>query len=284
MRSVLFRRLYSVKQFRRRFRKTPNFVRPRKSRMNIVIIGTGNTATVLGKKLKKAGHHIVQVFGRNSSEASSLAYELDTESTNYWNVVNRTADLYIIAVSDIAVEEVFQELQLSDKTVVHTAASVSKDVLKDGAEHYGVLYPLQSLKKDSGYLPEIPVIIDASDKETLAMLDVLAHSISDRVVEASDETRLKLHLAAVMVNNFTNHLYALVEKYCKAEGLDFYLLLPLIKETAARLESLPPSKSQTGPASRGDVETIKKHEALLTNYPQLQKIYTLLSESIAQSA
>lgn len=251
--------------------------------MNIVIIGTGNTATVLGKKLKNAGHRIVQVFGRDNKAASELAYQLDTESTNYWNVVNRTADLYILAVSDIAVEEVFQELRLPDKTVVHTAASVSKDVLRSGAEHYGVLYPLQSLKKDSGYLPEIPVLIDASDKPTLHLLNLLAHSISDRVVEAGDETRLKLHLAAVMVNNFTNHLYTLVEKYCREEGLDFYLLLPLIKETAARLDTVLPSKSQTGPALRGDRVTIEKHLAILEKYPQLKKIYALLSESIEQS-
>jgi len=251
--------------------------------MDIVIIGTGNTATVLGRKLRNAGHNIVQVFGRNSTEASELAYELNTESTNYWNVVKTNADLYIIAVSDIAIEEVFNELRLSDKTVVHTAASVSKDVLKAGAEHYGVLYPLQSLKKDLGYIPEIPMIIDASDRRTLDMLDVLAHTISDRVVAASDETRQKLHLAAVMVNNFTNHLYALVEKYCKDEGLDFYLLLPLIRETAARLENMPPAKSQTGPAIRRDHSTIEKHLTLLQTYPQLHKIYELFSESISQS-
>lgn len=251
--------------------------------MDIVIIGTGNTATVLGKKLRMAGHRIVQVFGRNSSLASELAYELDTESTNYWNVVNRNADLYIIAVSDIAVEEVFRELQLSDKTVVHTAASVSKEVLKGGAKHYGVLYPLQSLKKDAGYLPEIPMVIDAGDAATLNMLDVLAHTISERVVVADDATRMKLHLAAVMVNNFTNHIYALVEKYCREEGLDFYLLLPLIRETAARLDNISPALSQTGPASRGDVTTIEKHMALLEKYPQLRNLYAAISTSISQS-
>jgi len=55
--------------------------------MNIVIIGTGNAATVLGRKLKRAGHRIVQVFGRDASAASQLAYQLDTESTNYWSVI-----------------------------------------------------------------------------------------------------------------------------------------------------------------------------------------------------
>jgi predicted short-subunit dehydrogenase-like oxidoreductase (DUF2520 family) len=86
-----------------------------------------------------------------------------------------------------------------------------------------------------------------------------------------------------MVNNFTNHLYALVENYCKNESLDFYLLLPLIRETAARLETMSPGKSQTGPATRGDHSTIEKHLALLNNHPQLKKIYELFSESISVS-
>lgn len=248
--------------------------------MEIVIIGTGNTATVLGRKLKAAGHDIVQVFGRETSAASKLAYELDTESTNYWNVVYRDADLYIIAVSDIAVEEVLHELRLPDKTIVHTAASVPKDVLKGSASHFGVFYPLQSLKKEIGYLPDIPVVIDANDDSTLKMLELLGHSISDQVVEAGDEKRMKLHLAAVIVNNFVNHLYAQAEVYCKKEGLDFYILLPLIKETAARLNDIPPSESQTGPAVRNDRRTIEKHLELLENYPQLKRIYELLTESI----
>jgi predicted short-subunit dehydrogenase-like oxidoreductase (DUF2520 family) len=248
--------------------------------MDIVIIGTGNTATVLGRKLQAAGHSIVQVFGRNSSDASELAYELNTESTNYWNIVSRSADIYIIAVSDIAIQEVLTELQLPDKTIVHTAASVSKDILKNVTSHYGVFYPLQSLKKETHYLPDIPIIIDASDKATLHELEMLGQTISDNVVEANDEQRLKLHLAAVIVNNFVNHLYALAEEFCEKEGIDFRLLLPLIKETAARVEQLSPGMSQTGPAVRNDLATIQKHLALLENHPRLSVFYNAFSESI----
>lgn len=248
--------------------------------MEIVIIGTGNTATVLGRKLKAAGHHIVQVYGRDTSSASKLAYELDTESTNYWNVVSRDADLYILAVSDIAVEEILQELHLPDRTIVHTAASVSKDILKDSSNHFGVFYPLQSLRKELGYLPDIPIIIDASDPSTLKQLEELAYSISDHVMEAGDEERMKLHLAAIFCNNFVNHLYALAESYCKSEGLQFQLLLPLIRETAERVQQTSPAASQTGPAARNDVTTIEKHITLLKEYPELQKIYKVLTESI----
>lgn len=251
--------------------------------MDIVIIGTGNTATILGRKLKQAGHSIVQVFGRDSHEASKLAYQLDTESTNYWNVVNRSADLYILAVSDIAITDVVRELNLEGKTLVHTAASVSMEVLKKATQHYGVFYPLQSLKKEIGQLPDIPIIIDAGDPQTLSLLQHLANSISGTVVQAGDEQRMKLHLAAVFCNNFVNHIYALAESYCKKENLDFQLMLPLIKETAARLELMPPSKSQTGPAVRNDRPTIEKHLELLSDYPELKKIYELLTESIYNS-
>ena len=247
--------------------------------MEIVIIGTGNTASILGRKLKAAGHNIVQVYGRNAKAASDLAYELDTESTNYWAVVNRTADVYLLAVSDIAVSEITKELQLPHKTIVHTAASVSKNVLNK-AHHHGVFYPLQSLKKDSVYLPDTPIIIDANDKETLLLLENLANSISDTVVKAGDEERMKLHLAAVFSNNFVNHLYALAKEYCLNEGLDFKLLLPLIKETALRVETIDPGEAQTGPALRHDAATIQKHEELLSNYPRLKKFYTLFTESI----
>jgi predicted short-subunit dehydrogenase-like oxidoreductase (DUF2520 family) len=248
--------------------------------MEIVIIGTGNTATILGRMLKNAGHRIAQVYGRHAKAASELAYELGTESTNYWSVVCRTADLYIIAVSDIAIEEVLKEVHLPKSTIVHTAASISKEVLKKSAAHYGVFYPLQTLRKEVAYLPEVPIIIDASDEETLMELETLAGSLSKTVVEANDDQRVKLHLAAVFCNNFVNHIYTLTENYCKEEGLDFDLLLPLIKETGLRLETLPPSKAQTGPAIRNDVNTIEKHIELLKDHPSLQKMYAFFTESI----
>jgi predicted short-subunit dehydrogenase-like oxidoreductase (DUF2520 family) len=248
--------------------------------MDIVIIGTGNTATILGRKLVQARHRILQVYGRDSMAASELAYILDTESTNYWSMVNRTADLYIVAVSDIAIEEVIKELELPEKTMVHTAAAVSMDVLKKGSSHHGVFYPLQSLKKEDGHLPEIPIIIDASDEKTLEELSRLAGSISEHVIRAGDDQRLKIHLAAVFVNNFVNHLYVLAEDFCRKEGIDFSLLHPLIQETALRVKNFPPSKAQTGPATRGDAATMEKHRSLLVKHPELERFYELFSASI----
>jgi predicted short-subunit dehydrogenase-like oxidoreductase (DUF2520 family) len=248
--------------------------------MDIVLIGTGNTASVLGRKLKAAGHRIVQVYGRNSMAASVLAYELATESTNYWNVVTKEADIYILAVSDIAIGEIVRELHFPGKIIVHTAASVSKFILEKTSDHYGVFYPLQSLKKEIPLLPDTPIIIDASDSSTLEQLEKLAMSITDQVVVADDDKRKKVHLAAVFCNNFVNHLYALAERYCKKEGIDFRLLLPLILETAGRVEFVSPGISQTGPAIRNDQSTMEEHLKMLESYPEMKKLYALLSQSI----
>ncbi len=251
--------------------------------MDIIIIGSGNVAAVLGRKFKAAGHTILQIFSRNATAASALAYEFNSESTNYKSMVHKTADVYIIAVDDDAIADVVHELYLPGKVVAHTAASVPKEILKNVTSHYGVFYPLQSLRKEMTALPDVPIFFDGSDASTKKVLEQLAQSISaEKVVEASDEARLKLHVAAVVVSNFVTHLYSLAEDYCRKEGLDFKQLLPLIEETTSRLKDTSPKQAQTGPALRNDSETIHKHLELLKVHPQLKNIYVLLTESIQQ--
>lgn len=251
--------------------------------MNIVIIGSGNAATILGRKFKAAGHNILQIVSRNATAASALAYEWDTESANYLTLVNRTADVYIIAVSDDAIKEVVKDLYLPGKVVAHTAGSVDKEILKKVSPHYGVFYPLQSLRKETDHLPSIPLFFEGSDEKAKMTLEQLALSVSPQnTISASNEDRMKIHVAAVVVSNFTNHLYALAESYCKRENLDFSQLLPLIEETALRIKGISPWKVQTGPAIRHDKATIGQHLDLLKEHPHLKSIYVLLTESIQQ--
>ncbi len=251
--------------------------------MDIIIIGSGNVAAVLGRKFIAAGHQIVQVLARNASAASELAYEWNTESANYLSVLNKNADVYIIAVADNAIKEVAKELLLPGRVVAHTAASVPKEVLKTVSAHYGVLYPLQSLRKEMSSLPDIPLYFDGSDDIAKTKLALLANSISyNASVAATDEQRLSLHVAAVLVSNFVNHLYVLAEEYCKKEGVDFKQLIPLIEETAQRIKTVSPAMAQTGPAIRKDNETLQKHLQILEKYPHLEIIYAMLTKSIQE--
>lgn len=248
--------------------------------MRIVIIGTGNVATILGKRFLAADHEIVQVCGRNLLHAEELADLLQAEASDNYMQPDATADLYVIAVSDAAIASVAASLRLNKKLVVHTAGSVSKDVLSVCSKNYGVLYPLQSLRNELNELPDIPFLVDGNTSDDLALITEFAGTLSNQVQQADDEHRLKLHVAAVIVSNFTNHLYALAKAYCLQEQVDFTLLLPLITAVADRLHDHEPAAVQTGPAVRNDEATIQKHLELLQLHPALKALYAGFTESI----
>jgi hypothetical protein len=107
----------------------------------------------------------------------------------------------------------------------------------------------------------------------------LAGSISDDVREISSDQRKSLHLAAVFVNNFTNHLFQIGNELCGEHRLPFDILLPLIRETVQKLDHLSPLDAQTGPARRNDQKTMENHLHQLDN-KNYKDIYTLLSKSI----
>ncbi len=247
--------------------------------MRIVIIGSGNVASVLGRLCKQNEHDILQVVSRNAHHAKLLADELNCPFTDY-RTVNKEGEIYLVAVADGALYELNNSVHLGNKLVVHTAGSVPKDVLKEISLNYGVLYPLQSLRKEMKYVDEIPLLIDGNTEETITLIEDFARTLSSNVTKATDDERLKLHVAAVVVSNFTNHLYALAEEFCIKENIDFKLLAPLIKETADRVSLVSPSDSQTGPAARNDVFTLERHLRLLADHPRLKYIYLKLTDSI----
>jgi predicted short-subunit dehydrogenase-like oxidoreductase (DUF2520 family) len=248
--------------------------------LRIVIIGTGNVATILGKRFLAADHEIVQVCGRNPLHAEELADMLSASFTTDLKQPDLSADIYVLAVSDTAVAAIAGALRLNNKLVVHTAGAVSKEVLSTCSKNYGILYPLQSLRSELNELPDIPFLVDGNTEDDLALITEFANSISNQVQQAGDDQRLKMHVAAVMVSNFTNHLYALAKAYCLNEKVDFNMLLPLISAVAERLHEYEPAAVQTGPAIRNDEATIQKHMELLQQHPSLKVMYTLFTESI----
>ncbi|MBO9635113.1 MAG: DUF2520 domain-containing protein [Chitinophagaceae bacterium] len=249
-------------------------------RKRLVIIGTGNVATALALAFGGEAHTIVQVYGRDAAKAAALAKRCNAASISDLAALSTDADLYIMAVSDSAVAPLAASLQLGDKLLVHTAGSVSREVLKNSSSSYGVLYPVQSLRAEMDRVPDLPFLVDANSPEKGAWLQSLALTVSTQVQFATDEQRLRLHVAAVVVSNFTNHLYALAEDYCKKEGTDFRMLLPLISEVANRIQNISPNEVQTGPAIRNDQNTIDRHLALLAPFPELQQLYAIFSASI----
>jgi predicted short-subunit dehydrogenase-like oxidoreductase (DUF2520 family) len=248
--------------------------------MQVVIIGSGNVATILGRLFIKQNHTVLQVMSRNAAHAETLANELGCSFADFNGKTNMDADLYVVSLTDNILFDLNKSFNLGDKLIVHTAGSVSKDVLSNISTNYGVLYPFQSLRKENAVIPEMPILVDANTEEAIQKLENFAKTLSPIVSRTSDEERVKLHVSGVVVSNFTNHLYMLAEDFCKKEGVDFSLLYPLIKETAERITQHSPQTMQTGPAIRNDVYTLDKHLKTLATHPKLKYIYLKLTDSI----
>ena len=244
--------------------------------MKITLIGGGKLGEHLYKVLISVGQVQLLKWVIRSREES-----LTPEGINIVNKIDQCekCDIYLIAVSDNSIKEVVQLLP-KDSFVVHTSGSISlKEIKRDRA---GVFYPIQTFTKGSDVnFSEIFVGLESKNSKDLMILKKLAKHIGSKSFVLNSSKREQLHLAAVLVNNFTNHLFAEANLICKKNNLPFDILLPLIKETVQKVEKLSPKNSQTGPASRNDSETISKQIKLITN-SRLKKIYKVLTSAIQE--
>ena len=253
--------------------------------MRIVPIGAGNLSAHLSKALQNAGFDIAQVYNRSETSAKELAGLLYAPYTTDMGSIIDDASLYIISVSDDAIEPLAERLTVTDRLVVHTAGSVPMDVFAGKLKNYGVLYPLQTFSKLRPVnFSDVPVFIEANTQDNLQKLRMIAQKISHRVYDASSEERMQLHLAAVFGCNFVNSLYHLSSQIAEQAGFDFSVLSPLIIETAQKaIASGNPKEVQTGPAARNDLNVIRKHLELLASRPIWKEIYALLSGNIGKT-
>lgn len=245
--------------------------------ISVVIIGSGNVAQHLLKAFKKSDTtNVAQLFSRNETVIPMLPDSVKIIHS-YAEIEN--ADLYIIAVSDNAIADVSKNLPFTDKLVVHTSGSVGMDDLDD-KNRKGVFYPLQSFSKSKEVdFQEIPFCLETENETDYQVLQTVAQSISGKIFNISSEQRKALHVAAVFVNNFVNHLYQIGNDICIENNIPFEILQPLIVETANKIITLSPMDAQTGPAKRNDTQTINAHLTFLSD-PAQKEIYKILTKSI----
>ena len=271
--------------------------------MKIVLIGAGNLATHLGKALHAAGHDMLQVFSRTMQSAETLASLLDAEPLTDIAQVRDDADVYIFSVKDSALVQLVAQLCRHEadglgedgavnalrkakkgeheRVFLHTAGSMPMSVFKGMAQHYGVLYPMQTFSKQREVdFSIIPCFVEANDEFAQKQIEGLVREISGRVYQLSSEDRKYLHLSAVFACNFANHCYAISQELLEEHGIPFDVMLPLINETAAKAHEMMPKDAQTGPAVRYDENVIGKQSKLLENHPHFKKVYDSMSKSI----
>lgn len=243
--------------------------------MRIALIGTGNLAIHLLKAFEKCPQiSCVQWIGRKAEPP------ITSNKTPYFVEYQHDIqnDICLIAVSDDAIQPIAQQLKDNDTLVAHTAGAVSLGTLAP-LPRKGVFYPLQSFMQHlTVEWSSIPICVEAENQEDTLLLKSLAHLLSKEVHEISEQQRLNLHTAAVFANNFCNHLLNTSQQITTKAEVPFSLLHPLISETFKRTFVQKASQIQTGPAIRNDLETQKKHLALLSD--KEAELYRSLSQSI----
>ncbi len=225
-------------------------------RPHIAIIGQGNLGRQLGDGLQ------------NAFQITTHGRALD---------IPAAAEVIIVCVPDDATIGVCAALP-QHLLIVHTAGALPMC----NTPRSGVLYPLYSFTKGTEVnWAQVPFLIEAHSDEDLAVLTSIAKALSPLTYEVSSAGRNQLHVSAVMVNNFTNHLYTLAFQHAKEHNLPVETLFAIMKQGPDKAIAIGPEAAQTGPAARGDKKTMNAHLERISN-PEVQRLYTLLSESIAK--
>lgn len=251
---------------------------------NISFIGAGNVAWHFAPALENAGHVVKEVYSKTGASAKKLVGNLyDAEYTESLDFRNSESQIFIIAVPDDFIENAASSLVLPEQSIlVHTSGAQPLQILPNhAASAIGVFYPLQTFSKERKVnFEQVPLLLESNNKQALDILKQLASSISKNVQLVNSERRAQLHVAAVFACNFSNYMMTIAEDLLGKAKLDFDLIRPLIAETIEKSLLLKPSKAQTGPAKRGDLETLDKHMEILVQQPAYSEIYKLISQRI----
>ncbi len=244
--------------------------------IKVTVLGVGNLAShLIDICVASSSIHLQQIYNRTITKIEG--YDEVTAITSDIHELE-PADIYIIAVKDVVIDALAQQLQYVDGLVVHTSGATDLSPL-EGLKRKGVFYPLQSFSKGKPVdFEKIPLCLEATNEADYTLLYRFANRISEQVYLLDAAQRKQLHIAAVFVNNFVNQLYVIGEQICEEHKIPFEILHPLILETAQKIGTNSPTSVQTGPAVRGDQKTIEIHKKSLSSEQAI--LYSLLSKCI----
>ena len=223
--------------------------------MNILLIGTGRMAYHLGHAIRKAGHTIVGITGRDAQKLADMSRFLQCPLVR-WNQDWPAADVTVIATSDDAIAEVSARLKPSSGLVLHTAGAVDMDVLAPH-EHRGVLWPVQTLSHGAATdLSDIPLMVDGNTPQARETVLKLARSISESVLQLTHAQRQRMHLAAAITSNLPVFLVREAQRLLRQENLPPDLLMPLWRTTAANVSAITTLERSNSSVAPFDLSTL----------------------------
>lgn len=252
--------------------------------LTIGFVGSGRAAGALARGLRRHGHHLLVAKRGESSEI--LAGAVDAEQAGALGILAR-ADVTLLAVPDGAIAAVAGHLAAAaapgeGRIVAHLAGSLGREVLAPFAERgfaTAALHPLQVL---SGWRipPGTSFAIEAPGAALPALRRIVA-DLGGEELHLPDGARDAYHAAAAITANLGMTLLAEAVDLMERAGLDraeaTQGLAGLLRGgLEASLDRGLPA-ALTGPVTRGDVDTIRRHLKLLRGDPEMLDAYRAVS-------
>jgi predicted short-subunit dehydrogenase-like oxidoreductase (DUF2520 family) len=243
------------------------------------VAGPGRVGTSLAGWLESLGARRVGMAGRQGMAGLASGGQ----------------DLLLIAVSDPALGEVAAVLARRPQAAValHTSGCLDASVLaplREAGSAVGSLHPLKAFPRPLPEPAEAKGVFFAVDGDPPAR--ELAHRLAAAwggiSAEVAPESRALYHFAATLAAGGAITLLALAEDLARRLGLPEAAVrgyLELCRGAVERaIETGDPAAVMTGPAARGDRETVVRHlEALRTLAPdKLPLVVHLARETLRQ--
>ncbi|MEM7660591.1 MAG: Rossmann-like and DUF2520 domain-containing protein, partial [Bacteroidota bacterium] len=183
--------------------------------LQITVVGAGNLAWSLIPALQAAGHHVHQLISRNPQRLAEYGRAFHIAALHEsMDALLPSSEICILCVPDQAIEQGVKELSRLPfrPLTLHVSGTTPLSKLKGLGKKVGVLYPLQTFSRGKQVsFQGIPLCLEGT-QTSQPLLTRLGSSLSDSVQWMDSETRLRLHLGAVLVSNFPNALFRLAEE------------------------------------------------------------------------
>ena len=240
----------------------------------IGFIGAGTVGTALAVRLFQKGCSIAAISSRSLSSAQRLANLVSgCQVYSTAQEVANGADLIFITTPDDVIAKIASEVRWrSGQGVVHCSGAHSVDILEAARQfgaNVGSFHPLQTFATVNQAIENLPGSTFALEAEEplLSQLKELASLLNGRWVELKPGEKVLYHTAAVFVSNYLVTLVKLALDLWQAFGVPAkeatQALLPLLRGTVNNIENIGLPNCLTGPISRGDLGTIRRHLATL---------------------
>ncbi len=190
------------------------------------------------------------------------------------------ADIVVLAVPDDAIADVAQALSPGTAAILHLSGATRLDALSPHTR-VGSVHPLVSLPNlriGAERLLANATFAVAGDPAA----GRLVAALGGRAITVDDDRRATYHAAASVAANHLVALAAQVSRLATAAGVPDDAFWDLMSSTLDNVRALGPQAALTGPAARGDVQTVANHVEAID--PAELQTYLVLADEAARLA